>query len=120
MEQIRALLGNRPIRINSAYRCPELNQAAGSQPTSMHLFGLAADFVCPGFGSPLQIARAIAASTLDFDQVIHEFGRWVHIGLPLEGHANRRQQLTIDRAGTHVGLLPIPGALADSGRSTTT
>jgi zinc D-Ala-D-Ala carboxypeptidase len=105
LEQVQALLGA-DLHINSAYRCEALNKAVGSKGTSMHLLGLAADFVCPAYGSPLKIARAIAASGLGFDQVIHEFGRWVHLGLSPEGSHERRQQLTIDRAGTHVGLLP--------------
>jgi len=107
LEQVRALLGARTLTINSAYRCPELNRAVGSKGTSKHLSGLAADFVCPTFGSPLDICRVIAASGLAFDQLIHEFGHWVHFGLAVEGAPERRQQLTIDSDGTHVGLLPV-------------
>jgi len=107
LEQVRTLLGDRPIGINSAYRCPELNRAVGSKDTSMHLHGLAADLVCPTFGTPLAVSRAIAASAIPFDQVIHEFGRWVHLGLAFDGAAERRQQLTIEPHGTHVGLLPV-------------
>lgn len=106
LEQVRHLLGDRDIHVNSAYRCEALNRAVGSKGTSMHLHGLAADIVCPRFGTPLQVAQAIAASGLGFDQVIHEFGRWVHLGLAPDGAAERRQQLTIDRLGTHAGLLP--------------
>lgn len=107
IEAVRTLLGNRSIQINSGYRCLELNRALGSKDNSMHPQGLAVDFVCPGFGSPLDICRAVAASRIGFDQMIHEFGRWVHLGLSLEGTAERRQQLTIDHGGTHVGLLPV-------------
>lgn len=107
MEQVRNLLGDREIKVNSAYRCLELNRALGSRDTSMHRHGLAIDFVCPNFGTPLAICREIAASTIPFDQVIHEYGSWVHFGLAVEGSSTRRQQLTIDREGTHAGLLPI-------------
>lgn len=106
LEQVRTLLGARSIHVNSGYRCPALNRAVGSKDSSMHVHGLAVDFVCPGYGSPLQICRAVAASGIAFDQLIHEFGRWVHLGLAAAG-AERRQQLTIDSAGTHVGLLPV-------------
>lgn len=109
LEQVRTLLGDRALHISSGYRCPELNQAVGSKSTSRHLHGLAADFTCSQYGSPLQICRAIAASSIPFDQIIHEYGRWVHIGLALPGQALRRQQLTIDKGGTHVGLLPVVG-----------
>lgn len=107
LEQVRALLGGRTITVNSAYRCPQLNRAVGSKDTSLHLHGLAADIVCPAFGTPLQICRTIAASGIPFDQLIHEFGRWVHLGLAFDGKTDRRQQLTIDSHGTHIGLLPI-------------
>lgn len=107
LEQVRALLGGRVITVNSAYRCPQLNHAVGSKDTSKHLHGLAADIVCPTFGSPLLICQTIAASGMPFDQLIHEFGRWVHLGLAFDGKAERRQQLTIDSRGTHVGLLPL-------------
>ncbi len=32
-----------PLKINSAYRCPEHNARVGSKPTSQHLLGVAAD-----------------------------------------------------------------------------
>jgi len=104
LEKVRHLLGERDLHINSAYRCPELNRAVGSKPSSRHVQGLAADFTCSAYGSPLEVTLAIAASGIVFDQVIHEFGRWVHIGLEMPGAAPRRQLLTIDRTGTRTGL----------------
>lgn len=94
LEQVQALLGA-PLQITSGYRSLALNAAVGGVPTSRHALGLAADFVCPGFGTPLEVAQAIAASAIAFDQVIHEFGRWVHFGLAPEGDEPRRQLLTI-------------------------
>ena len=78
LEQVQALLGY-PLEISSAYRCPALNAAVGGSTTSQHVQGLAADFVCPDFGPPLEIARAIGDSAIGFDQCILEFGRWVHV-----------------------------------------
>jgi hypothetical protein len=78
LEQVCALLGA-PIEISSGYRCPELNAAVGGAGTSQHMEGLAADFVCPGFGTPLEIARAIQGSNIAFDQCILEWGEWVHL-----------------------------------------
>lgn len=78
LEAIQALLGQ-PLEISSAYRSPELNTAVGGTATSQHCQGLAADFVCPGFGPPLEIAQALAASALDYDQAILEFGNWIHV-----------------------------------------
>ena len=97
LEQIQRLL-QYPLVISSAYRCLELNRLVGGVPASRHALGLAADFSCPAFGSPLDIARAVAASPIHFDQIIHEYGRWVHFGLAPAGEIERRQLLTIRSA----------------------
>lgn len=101
LEQARDILGGKPITINSAYRAPRVNSAVGGSPTSAHMVGLAADLVCPAFGSPLEVCRALSAGGLIFDQLIHEYGRWVHLGI---GPRNRQQLLTIDRMGARTGL----------------
>lgn len=77
MDRVRILLG-KPIRVNSGYRSPALNTAVGGAPTSAHMSGYAVDFVCPGFGTPLQICQKIITSDIKFDQLIQE-GTWVHI-----------------------------------------
>jgi zinc D-Ala-D-Ala carboxypeptidase len=97
LELVRTLLNNKPILISSGYRSAALNAAAGGAQGSQHLLGEACDFTCPTYGTPEQIVQAIVASKIPFDQVIHEFGRWVHISF---GPRNRRQALTIDKAGT--------------------
>ena len=94
MEQVLSVLGH-DIAISSGYRCPALNAAVGGAPRSRHVLGLAVDFTCAGFGTPLEAARAVAASPVPFDQLIHEYGRWVHLGLAPEGSVPRRQLLTI-------------------------
>ncbi len=78
LEQVQTLLGHR-LEISSGYRCPALNAAVGGSTTSQHVQGLAADFVCPDFGPPIEVAHAISASAITFDQCILEFGRWVHL-----------------------------------------
>jgi zinc D-Ala-D-Ala carboxypeptidase len=90
LERVRAMLGDRPLHIDSGYRCPKLNQAVCGAPRSAHLDGWAADFICPEFGEPIAIVRTIAASWLDFDQVIQE-GTWVHISFDPK---HRKQVLT--------------------------
>ena len=78
LEAVQALLGA-PLEISSGYRSPELNRVVGGSPTSQHSLGLAADFVCSAFGTPMEIAAAIQASDIEFDQCILEYGRWVHL-----------------------------------------
>ena len=91
LEEVQALLGA-PLEISSGYRCAALNEAVGGTGNSQHVQGLAADFVCPGFGSPMDIARTIRQSKIDFDQCILEFGRWVHLSF---SDAPRGRVLTI-------------------------
>ena len=99
LDRVRALLGH-PLEISSGYRSRELNTAVGGAPGSKHTLGLAADFCCEAFGTPLAIALAIAASDIPFDQCILEFGRWVHLSFAPE---ERREVLTI--YDTEVGYL---------------
>lgn len=101
LEQVRSLLGNRPLTITSGYRSPSVNAAVGSKPSSQHLAGQAADFICPRYGSPADIMAAIVGSDIKYDQVISEFasngGGWVHISF---SERNRKQALVIDSKGT--------------------
>lgn len=79
MEQVRSILGDKPILINSWFRNAETNRAAGGVANSDHLRGDAVDFRCPGYGDPTAICKAIIASGIKFDQLIWEYGRWTHI-----------------------------------------
>ena len=77
LEQVRTRLGA-PIIISSGYRSPALNAAVGGAKDSQHMIGEAADFICPGFGSPATVVSALMDSGIKFDQLIQE-GKWVHI-----------------------------------------
>ena len=100
LEQIKALLGGKPIMVNSAYRSKRVNDAVGSRDTSQHRIGCAADIRVPGM-TPDEVVKAIMASALPFDQVIREFDRWTHVSIPnTPDTAARRQALIIDRTGT--------------------
>jgi hypothetical protein len=99
LEKVRLLL-NKPIRINSAYRSPEVNNLVGSKPTSQHCTGCAADINVGGL-TPNQVVSAIIHSDLQYDQVIREFDSWVHISIPAnETIKPRKQALIIDKTGT--------------------
>lgn len=78
MDEVRKLLGH-PIRVNSGFRSAAVNRAVGGSPKSAHALGYAVDFVCPKFGDPMAICRAIVASGIRFDQLIMEKNRWVHL-----------------------------------------
>ncbi len=98
LELVRAALGNNAIHITSGYRSPKLNQMIGGSKNSMHMQGLAADILCPAFGSPLEVCRTIVASGIQTDQVIHEFGRWCHVAFAPDGKTPRMELLTIRSA----------------------
>jgi zinc D-Ala-D-Ala carboxypeptidase len=93
MEEIRTLLGDRPIPVHSGYRSPQVNKAVGGTTTSAHCLGLACDFVCTEFGPSYDVALAIQQSDIEYDQLILEYG-WVHIGLAQKGIVSRRESLT--------------------------
>jgi len=99
LEGVRNVL-NHPIHVNSAYRCLYVNAGLGSKPTSSHVKGLAADIICPSFGSPRAIVDAIIKSNIQYDQVILEYDRWCHIGFSPKDQTQRLQKLIIDKSGT--------------------
>ena len=103
MEKVRAVLG-KPVTVSSAYRSPALNKAVGGSPSSAHVQGYAVDFNCHAFGSPLEVARTIQGAGIQYDQLIHEFGSWVHISFDPR---MRSMELTIGRNGTAPGLNPL-------------
>ena len=97
LEQVKALLGGKPIMVSSAYRSPAVNAAVGSKPTSQHTIGCAADFRVPGM-SPDEVVRKIKGSALPFDQLIREYDRWTHVSIAnTVSTPARRQALIIDR-----------------------
>ena len=98
MEDVRTLLGGKPITINSAYRNPQVNAAVGGVSNSAHALGYAVDFTCAAFGSPYDVCKKIAASSIQFDQLIHERRAWVHISF--DSSRNRRQLLTLPVTGS--------------------
>ena len=82
-EPLREWVGG-PIKINSFYRCPELNTAIGGSATSQHCKGQAID-IDDTFGKATNAEMYnFIKEHLDFDQMIWEFGdddnpAWVHV-----------------------------------------
>jgi uncharacterized protein YcbK (DUF882 family) len=100
LEDVKNVLGGKPVMVNSAFRSKAVNDAVGSKDTSQHRVGCAADIRIPGM-TPDEVVRAIIASGIGYDQVIREFDRWTHVSIPnKDGDKPRRQSLIIDKAGT--------------------
>lgn len=102
LEAVREKLYSNPIRISSAYRCYKLNRLLKSRDTSYHVKGLAADFTCHAFGTVPEVMRALADSSIEFDQLILEFNSWIHIGFAGATSKPRRQMMVIDKSGVKV------------------
>jgi hypothetical protein len=100
LEQVKEVLGGKPIMVNSAFRSKAVNDAVGSKDTSQHRIGCAADIRVPSM-TPDEVVRAVIASGLPYDQIIREFDRWTHVSIPNTPEAKpRKQALIIDKAGT--------------------
>lgn len=98
LEQIRRVTGHAMI-MHSGYRCEALERVVTAKDyaawcirhgkpqsegtwreyfeTKAHPKGYAGDFICPMFGTPIEIVRAVNASGIKFDELIQE-GTWVH------------------------------------------
>ena len=93
-EPLRKYVGG-PIKIDSFFRCPELNKAIGGSSKSQH---------CQGQAIDIDDTYKIVANSdmynyiknnLDFDQLIWEFGdddnpNWVHVSYVSEDNNRRR------------------------------
>lgn len=108
LEQVKTVLGGKPIMVNSAFRSKQVNDAVGSKDSSQHRVGCAADIRVPSM-TPDEVVKAVIASDLGYDQVIREFsdpikgGGWTHISVPnKEGDKPRKQALIIDKQGTRI------------------
>ena len=90
-EPVRSLLGV-PCKIDSGYRCVELNMAVRGVPTSQHTKGQALDIVPVGMSIQIAFAK-IQSSSLIFDQLILEHSGsgsiWIHLSYSTE--RNRQQ-----------------------------
>jgi uncharacterized protein YcbK (DUF882 family) len=100
LEEVKSVLGGKPVMINSAFRSKQVNDAVGSKDTSQHRIGCAADIRIPSM-TPDEVVKTIMAAGIGYDQVIREFDRWTHISIPNRPEDKPRQQaLIIDKMGT--------------------
>jgi hypothetical protein len=102
LEQVKTVLGGKPVMINSGFRSKQVNDSVGSKDTSQHRIGCAADIRVPGM-TPNEVVKAIMASDIGYDQLIREFDAWTHISVPdMPARPPRKQVLIIDKQGTRV------------------
>lgn len=103
LDPLREALG-KPIRVSSGFRSAQVNRAIGGAASSQHTLGQAADFTVPGMTTQ-EVVDAVRALGLPFDQLIEEFGSWVHVSY---GPRHRRQVLRArrTRAGTKYEVIP--------------
>ena len=100
LEEVKTVIGGRPIFINSAFRSKKVNDAVGSKDSSQHRIGCAADIRLNDM-KPDDVVKAVIASGIGYDQIIREFDRWTHISIPNHPEDKPRQQaLIIDKMGT--------------------
>ena len=95
LETARTILDDKPILINSGFRCDKLNKLVRGAKTSAHLEGRAADFHCPSFGTPREVALALKKERHllpDGLKVILEFDRWIHLQIPVRIPAREPQK----------------------------
>ena len=102
-EEAREVVG--PLHVNSLYRCPALNAVLpGHAKFSRHMDGLAADLV-PLDMPMLDAYKALLKSRVAYDQLIWEYGRWIHLGDVVSGHP-RGQALMIFNPGEYLTFDP--------------
>lgn len=90
LQPLRDSLG--PITILSGYRPSALNRLVGGSANSQHMEGLAADIVVSN-RTPLEVARWLEKYG-DYDQLILEFGEWVHVSVSGRDQPWRHEAIT--------------------------
>jgi len=92
-EPIRAWYG-KPLKVNSFFRCDELNKAVKGAPTSQHTKGMAIDFSAGTKAENKKIYDWAVRNLTAWDQIIWEFGgTWIHISY--NPAKNRMQVLSV-------------------------
>jgi len=94
LEPVREII-EQPIHVSSGYRCPRLNELIGGARGSQHCKGQAADIECNL--SAEQLYQIIKNSDIKYDQLIQEFGAWVHVSFsPFQQRGERLRAIKVD------------------------
>lgn len=93
-EPLREVFG--PIRINSGFRCPRVNEGVGGVGNSKHLSGEAMDIYIPNRERGKEYFLFIRKN-IDFDQLLFEYNKrgdmWIHCSVCLDPKENRHQAI---------------------------
>lgn len=101
LEPLR-LFADKPLHINSGFRCSALNMAVGGAKLSGHLFGYAADIKCDTWQECLNW-QAWVCLMCDFDECICERrgnSMWLHVSYR-NNLPQRYRAFCVDIKGTH-------------------
>lgn len=72
----------KPIKVNSGYRCEQLNKAVKGASNSQHIKGLAADITAGSAGENKILFELVQELNLPFDQLIDEKKfSWIHVSV---------------------------------------
>ncbi|MBA7525641.1 hypothetical protein ES705_17794 [subsurface metagenome] len=80
LERLRILIGNKPIKITSGYRCKNQNSIVGGVKNSYHKYGLACDIVVKGADPKFLMEYAKRAGFLG----IGTYNNYTHLDLRKE------------------------------------
>ena len=99
-----------PIKINSFFRCSDLNSAIGGAKSSQHLKGQAIDITTLGEKSNGELFEYIKEN-IKFDQLIWEFGNdknpnWIHVSY-VNPKSNRNRTLRAKKRGSQTTYFVI-------------
>lgn len=108
LERVRAHLGGHAVIVTSGYRGRQVNAAVGGVTSSDHVQGMAADVKVPAFGSPFEVAKALAPhiNALGIGQIIYESvgsAQWLHLSTRIPAHAVNRV-ITVYGKNTMMGI----------------
>lgn len=95
LEEVRALF-DKPVKITSFYRSPELNTKVGGSKTSAHKDCRACDFTVKGV-DVVDVFSNIKSSNIIFDQLILESSKtstWIHLGIEKDGEKPRQMVMS--------------------------
>jgi len=101
LQPLRVYLGV-PIIVTSGYRCGRLNRSIKGAVNSQHMIGEAVDIRVPNMQT-IDICKAVIEERIEFDQMIEEYGVWVHISFK-EGK-NRMQVLQKKHGKPYANLI---------------